>query len=292
MDLSNDALALQIAHLAIGSESHDVKILQLPQTIHRLAIIEAWKPIKPGYRILELGCGQGDMTAVLASLVGPSGHVVALDPADPDSYGSPWTLKQAQDHLSSSEIGARINWVKSDTLKYLEKTEEKFDAVVLAQCLWYFPSIAAITDTFRMIKKLKGSPTLLMAEYALESQHPEAMPHILAAFAQAALEVCKETSISNIRTLVSPASLRKLAEDVGWKLVSEQKITPNIAYQDARWEIETVLHESFLKEVDGVVHEERQKAVVHGLRDALISSSSRFGRKNWRSMDVWAASFE
>jgi len=35
---------------------------------------------------MEIGCGQGDCTAVLATVVGETGHVTALDPAPPD-YG-------------------------------------------------------------------------------------------------------------------------------------------------------------------------------------------------------------
>ena len=36
--------------------------------------------------MLEIGCGQGDTTVVLADAVGENGSVVALDPGSPD-YG-------------------------------------------------------------------------------------------------------------------------------------------------------------------------------------------------------------
>ena len=32
-----------------------------------------------GMRVLEVGCGGGEVTQILAELVGPSGHVLALD---------------------------------------------------------------------------------------------------------------------------------------------------------------------------------------------------------------------
>lgn len=35
--------------------------------------------ITPGMRVLEIGCGNGEVTQELAELVGPSGSVVALD---------------------------------------------------------------------------------------------------------------------------------------------------------------------------------------------------------------------
>lgn len=63
--------------------------IQLSQTKHRLNICQQWK-IPRRSSILEIGCGQGDCTAVLASLIDSPGHVTALDPGDA-SYGSPFT---------------------------------------------------------------------------------------------------------------------------------------------------------------------------------------------------------
>jgi predicted methyltransferase len=67
---------------------HDPDHLSIPmvQTEHRLKLAHGW-PIQTGSKVLEIGCGQGDCTAVLASIVGPSGHVTAIDPADL-SYGN------------------------------------------------------------------------------------------------------------------------------------------------------------------------------------------------------------
>lgn len=36
-------------------------------------------PMRPGSRVLDLGCGSGDLTARLAQLVGPTGEVVGVD---------------------------------------------------------------------------------------------------------------------------------------------------------------------------------------------------------------------
>ena len=59
--------------------------IQHSQTLHRLALLKHWN-IPAGSKVLELGCGQGDCTTVLASAVGEQGGVVAVDPADLD-YG-------------------------------------------------------------------------------------------------------------------------------------------------------------------------------------------------------------
>jgi predicted methyltransferase len=75
--------AIQIASLAL--QDIDKPEIQLQSTQLRITFVEQWK-IKPGSRVLEIGCGQGDCTAVLATAVGENGHVTALDPAPPD-YG-------------------------------------------------------------------------------------------------------------------------------------------------------------------------------------------------------------
>lgn len=51
-------------------------------TAHHRAFDEAFladTPLRPGQRVLDLGCGSGDLTAHLADLVGPSGKVVGVD---------------------------------------------------------------------------------------------------------------------------------------------------------------------------------------------------------------------
>lgn len=64
--------------------------IQHSQTLHRLVLLQHWN-IAPGSKLLELGCGQGDCTTVLASAVGERGRVVAVDPAKLD-YGASFSI--------------------------------------------------------------------------------------------------------------------------------------------------------------------------------------------------------
>lgn len=72
-----------IARLSLHDPTHFA--IQKSQTVHRLALLQQWK-IATGTTVLEVGCGQGDCTTILATAVGAHGKVVALDPAALD-YG-------------------------------------------------------------------------------------------------------------------------------------------------------------------------------------------------------------
>lgn len=71
----------------------------ISQMSHRIELVKSWG-IEPGSRVLELGCGQGDCTVVLADTVGEKGHVDAVDPGAPD-YGQ---FPSYPSHISKSEI--------------------------------------------------------------------------------------------------------------------------------------------------------------------------------------------
>ncbi|KAK7946303.1 uncharacterized protein PG986_010624 [Apiospora aurea] len=279
--------------------------IQHAQTLHRLALLNHWN-IPAGSKVLEIGCGQGDCTTVLASAVGGQGKVVAVDPADLDyaflAVGAalPYTLGQAQGHISQGPLGGRITWVQQPPLDYLSSlpspsaSESKaFDATVLAHCLWYFASPSDVLSTLRVLKQ--HTRRLLLAEWSLVATHPSAQPHVLAALAQAALECRKpsESSNSNIRTVLGPKRLTELALAAGWQMESENLVQCGEGLLDGQWEVAACLDSSFEREVEEQVSDERERAVVLASRDACEASLEgvQGGQKGVRSMDVWVASF-
>jgi precorrin-6B methylase 2 len=88
--MSADSISLDnptaLAHLHVYSEL-GVNAGLVGQMAQRAALVRAWR-VPPGARVLEIGCGQGDMSIVLAAAAGPTGHVTALDPGALD-YGMP-----------------------------------------------------------------------------------------------------------------------------------------------------------------------------------------------------------
>lgn len=166
-----------------------------------------------------------------------------------------------------------------------------YDAAVLAHCLWYFPSPSDILSTFRALKR--HSKRLLLAEWSLIATTVSAQPHVLAALAQAALECHKETSSSNVRTVLSPRRLTKLAIAAGWQLESERCVQSDEGLLDGQWEVSACLSRNFAREVEENVKDEREKSVVLALRDACHASLEGVskGQEGVRAMDAWVASF-
>lgn len=317
--------AVYIARLSLHDPTHFS--IQHSQTIHRLVLLQHWN-VSVGSKVLELGCGQGDCTTVLACAVGEQGSVVAVDPADSNygaishflpcgllwwangeqrtdaSAGTPYTLGQAQGHVSQGVLGRRITWIHQSPLEYLASIptlphttspftidSKAFDATVLAHCLWYFPSPSLILSTFRALKH--HSKRLLLAEWSLVATHPSAQPHVLAALAQAALECRKPTSVSNIRTVLGPKRITELALAAGWQLESETSVQGGEGLLDGQWEVSACLSPRFEKEVEEQMTDERERGMVLALRDACEASLQGVhgGRKGVRAMDVWVASF-
>lgn len=89
LSLSDDdhsqARRLSLHYLETRADPENSSPSLVYQFSHRLALVQFWE-VLPGSRVLEIGCGQGDTTIVLANAVGPDGHVDAIDPGDPD-YG-------------------------------------------------------------------------------------------------------------------------------------------------------------------------------------------------------------
>lgn len=259
------------------------------QNSHRANLINIWS-ISPDSKILEIGCGQGDCTEILARVVGPSGHVDAIDPA-PLDYGSPETLGEAQARLSQTDVGPRITWHQVTPINFLASVQEgAYDVAVLCHSIWYFASPADVLDT---LCALKGrAKKLCIAEYALSATEPCAVPHVLAALARASLEAHKSVSEENIRTALAPDAIRGMASKAGWKLASEERVVPEEGLEDGKWETNTVVHESFLEEVEKNIKEEKVRVTLRSMREAVREAVGTLREKPVRTMDVWVVTFE
>lgn len=270
--------------------SAPMKAMHNSQAAHRSNILSGWN-ILPGSNILEIGCGQGDCTTVLASIVATAGHVDAIDPA-PLDYGSPWTLGEAQAQIKTSEVGSWISFHQATPLDFLIHVPEgRYDAAVFVHSSWYFSSPTELRETFAMLKG--KAKKLCIAEYALSAGSKAGMPHVLAALTRASLELCNPESQANIRNAFSHKALRGMAEESGWRLASERIVVPEETLEDGKWEVGTVLGEDFLAEADGMVKEQRMRMLLESMRSAVGAAVGGLGDGEVvRTMDVWVGSFE
>lgn len=94
--------------------------------------------IEAGMRVLDVGCGVGDVSALLAELVGPTGQVVGVD-LDADAVRVATERNAGLDHVAFVTGDAR------------EVNSEPFDAVAGRFVLMY---TADPTDTLRSLRSL------------------------------------------------------------------------------------------------------------------------------------------
>ncbi|MEU6938237.1 methyltransferase domain-containing protein [Streptomyces rubiginosohelvolus] len=211
---------------------------QLVQTRHRATLVASWD-IAPGSTVLELGCGQGDMTAVLAEAVGPEGRVVAIDVADP-SYGSPVTLGESADRLAAGPLGPRIDFrFGTDVLDpSVDFPAGSFDHVVLAHCSWYFASLGQLRDTLARVRRLAGH--LWFTEWDVTPTSGDQLAHLLAVLIQGQIEAAGSRGQGNVRTPFSREELLRLLPEAGWAAEGSEPVDTQ-GLQDGDWEVAACL---------------------------------------------------
>src|SRR5579863_86150 len=91
----------------VAYSDFEIKRLQIQATaiadITRRLIGEC--NIRPGMRVLDIGCGAGDVSVLLADAVGPSGFVVAID-RDARAIGATRSRAEAAGHRNIKAVVA------------------------------------------------------------------------------------------------------------------------------------------------------------------------------------------
>lgn len=212
--------------------------IQLLQTKHRIHLINEAN-ITEGMRVLEIGCGQGDTTAVIAAKVGATGYVKAIDLAE-GSYGSPITLEEATTHLKNGELGQQIDFQLQTDLLQLE-IDEHFDVAIFSLCTWYLESFEVLE---KLIKKAATvADYIVIADWDIVAVDIHQTAHQQAALIQA-LYATQYPSEANIRNVFTRQQIELALINCG--SVIEKNTTINASdLHDGQWEVDYALTLNF-----------------------------------------------
>lgn len=297
----------------------------VPRFAHRLSICEAWS-IPQGSRLLDVGCGQGDSSLVLATAVGPLGSVTGIDSAPPD-YGGPFTVGQAQNHILSSTLGNRIVFQRSDTTEWLrarykslsetsppaslcsveapledlnspvenqQQPSVEFDGAVFCYSMWYFPSTTAVRDLLEALAAA-GVPRIYVAEWSGQARSASQEPHALAAAAEKKLYSLRPADYmprldeQNIRGgALLPDELVALARQVGWCVTRQGSLPTPLAIRDGYWEAQYLLRGRFTQDVEQAVKGAADREEMMKCREQVASAIEALeaNRGNVECMDT------
>ena len=124
------------SNYAMGSSDRERQRLMQQGAVLRGFLSSAFRNagLEPGMRVLDLGCGAGDVAMLAADMVGPTGSVVGIDR---DSASVAWATKRV------TEDGYKN--IRFQTAEFNEFSDPApFDALVGRFILMYLPDPAAI----------------------------------------------------------------------------------------------------------------------------------------------------
>lgn len=210
------------------------------QAAYRRQIVEQWQ-IREGETILEIGCGQGDLTVAIAEAAGEHGRVTAIDIADSD-YGAPMTLGEATAEIARSALGSRIEFRLGFDINDpdAQLPAARYDGAAWAHSSWYFDSRDEVVGALGKVRQFASR--LYFAEWDLTPAHMDQLPHLLAVLVQAQLSAQSKTSF-NIQTIQTRDMMKENLAAAGWWVVHESTLDTS-ALQDADWEINLCLQGS------------------------------------------------
>jgi hypothetical protein len=208
--------------------------IQLAQTEFRREIVKAWG-IPSGWNVLEVGCGQGDMSLVLGAAVGSRGSVTAVDP-DAGKSGAPITFIEAAANIHRSPYSSTVTFLyDTDVLEpSINLPLARYDCAVLAHSAWYFASPDQLRLTFARLSD--WTDRLYISEWDLRPKEPGQTAHFMAVLFQGAMATFESSPHWNVQSLLSPDDMMELVEKAGWT-VDERISVDSTGLQDGTWEV-------------------------------------------------------
>ncbi|MET8752745.1 methyltransferase domain-containing protein [Streptomyces sp. NPDC004667] len=120
--------------------------------------------LRPGMRVLDVGCGPGTITADLARLVAPGGRVTAVDAAAD-------VLEQAAAHVREHEPAGAVDFAVAD-VHALDFPDDSFDVVHAHQVLQHVGDPVRALREMRRVCRPGGIVAVRDADYAAMTWYP------------------------------------------------------------------------------------------------------------------------
>ena len=124
----------EVGYVLGSSDPERHRLVRQAQALHAITH-DAFRAagIAPSMRVLDIGCGAGDVAMIAANLVGPSGRVVALD-------RDPQNIAFARERATQAHL-ANIEFRETDITRFADA--QPFDAIVGRYILLFLPDRVA-----------------------------------------------------------------------------------------------------------------------------------------------------
>lgn len=117
--------------------------------------------LKPGLRVLDIGCGTGAITKDIAAIVGPSGYVVGID--NTASF-----IAEGKDLFSAVQ---NLELLHCDLLDF--EVTEKFDLIVSARTFQWISTLDKAIEKVKTLLKPKGQISILDYNHEMIDWNPK-----------------------------------------------------------------------------------------------------------------------
>ncbi len=177
--------------------------------------------LKSGEVVLDLGCGPGLWTQLLAQHVGPSGKVVGVD-------FSPGLIRYAVD-VASRGVQDVTGFVIADFYR-IPFADNTFDATFFGNCLSYVPDPNSLLNEHKRVTRPGGRVIIKDFDGAVIIFHPvdvQLSLTVLHAAARALAEAAPDAQFDNfVGRKLHGMLLRAGFEDVSTRTYAVQKVAP------------------------------------------------------------------
>ena len=119
--------------------------------------------LRAGWRVLDVGCGGGSYLPLLTELVGPTGHIAAVD-IEPDN------VQRVADRIQRGEFACAVE-VHEGGAGQLPFPDDSFDALWCANVTQYFDALAFQVALAEFIRVVKPGGLVALKEWDLTAWH-------------------------------------------------------------------------------------------------------------------------